>query len=250
MATAGNYAADRASRARGGTALTARRLSPTTLRDLLLAGLTFASGAVDAIAFLALGKVFTAFQTGNLVFLGIAVADAGGPDVLRVACSLGGFAVGVLVGTRVVQPSRGSSLWPSRVSVALGLAFVAQAVFLALWVAVSGRPGSGTAHALAAVSALAMGMQSAAVLSLGVTGVFTTAATATVIFLMRNEADRAKSQGTERARLAGVLVALSAGAAAAGLLLVHAHTYAPVIPLVATALVIAVAATALRRKRP
>ena len=40
------------------------------VRDLLLNGLTFSSGAVDAISFLTLGKGFTAFMTGNIAFLG------------------------------------------------------------------------------------------------------------------------------------------------------------------------------------
>src|SRR4051794_21724024 len=102
-------------------------------RDLLLAGLTFSSGAVDAIAFLGLGKVFTAFQTGNVVFLGIGAAGAGGPDPLRVAASLLGFAAGVLAATRIVRVTSGSGPWPSRVTVALAVALTAQAAFLALW---------------------------------------------------------------------------------------------------------------------
>jgi hypothetical protein len=76
----------------------------------------------------------------------------------------------------------------------------------------SGRPGTASGDALAALSALAMGLQSAAVLSLAVTGIFTTAATATVIFVMRDLADRGGTQALEHARLAGVLVALCAGA--------------------------------------
>ena len=78
-------------------------------------------------------------------------------------------------------------------------------------------------------------------------GVFTTAATATVMFLMRDVAARSGSAATERARLAGVLVALAAGATAGGLLLVHARTYAPVLPLVATAVVVAIASVAMNR---
>ena len=83
-----------------------------------------------------------------------------------------------------------------------------------------------------------MGLQSGAVLSLAVTGVFTTAATATVMFLMRDLAEGGGS-GSERSRFAGVLVALCAGAAAGGLLLVHARPFAPALPLLATALVVA-----------
>jgi hypothetical protein len=77
-------------------------------------------------------------------------------------------------------------------------------------------------------------MQSGAVLALGVRGIFTTAATATLIFVASDWAETA----TERRRLAGVLAALLAGAIAGGLLLVHARTYAPVLPLAATALVV------------
>ena len=216
------------------TAAEPARATVAVDRDLLLAGLTFSSGAVDAIAFLGLGKIFTAFQTGNFVFLGIGAAAAGGPDVTRVAASLLGFAAGVFAATRTVRATSGAGPWPGRVNVALGVALTAQAAFLALWLATSERPGAATGDALAALSALAMGLQSGAVLSLGVAGVFTTAATATLMFLSRGEAPRA--------RFAGTLIALCAGAAAGGLLLVHARAYAPVLPLVASALVIATAA--------
>jgi uncharacterized membrane protein YoaK (UPF0700 family) len=246
MATSGEQTADTA--LPGGIRVArGRRLPATTVRDLLLAALTFSSGAVDAIAFLGLGKVFTAFQTGNLVFLGIDAADAGGPDVLRVGCSLLGFAGGVFAGTRLVRTTKASGLWPRRVTLTLCAGLAAEAVFLVLWATTSGRPGTASADALAALSALAMGLQSAAVLSLAVTGVFTTAATATVMFLTRDLADLGGAEATERARLATVLVALCAGAAAGGLLLVHARTYAPLVPLAATALVVATASIAFKR---
>jgi uncharacterized membrane protein YoaK (UPF0700 family) len=219
-----------------------QRLSHAAVRDVLLIALTFSSGAVDAISFLALGKVFTAFMTGNLVFLGISAADAGGPDAVRVAVALAAFAAGVSVATRIVRPSTGSGVWPRRVTVTLCFAMVAQAGFLAVWAVVGGHPATGTADVLAGVSAVAMGMQSGAVMSLGVRGVFTTAATATVIFLASDWGESA----AERRRLAGVLVGLLAGAIAGGLLLVHARTYAPVLPLAATALVVAAAWTVSR----
>jgi len=227
-----------------GQARTAR-LPVTTVRDLRLVGLTFSSGAVDAIAFLGLGKVFTAFQTGNVVFLGIGAADAGGPQLPRVACSLIAFAAGVLIATLLVRPTKGSSPWPRRVTHTLSAVVVAQAAFLVLWAATSGRPGTASGHTLAALSGFAMGLQSGAVLSLAVAGVFTTAATATLMHLARSVAER--SAPPETARFAGVLVALCAGAAAGGLLLVHARTLAPALPLAVTALVVA---TSLRPQLP
>jgi uncharacterized membrane protein YoaK (UPF0700 family) len=214
------------------------------VRDRLLAGLTFSSGAVDAIAFLGLGKVFTAFQTGNLVFLGIGLADTSAAHVARAAVSLAAFAAGVLLATRVVRIGRGSGLWPPRVSAALGLAWIAQAVFAVVWLAISGHPGTASADVLLALSAVAMGLQSGAVLSLGVTGVFTTAATATVMFLMRDEAERPAGSNGEQARFVRVLLALVAGATAGAVLVLHARAWAPLLPPAATAGVLAAATSA------
>jgi uncharacterized membrane protein YoaK (UPF0700 family) len=220
---------------------------PLRVRDLLLMALTVSSGAVDAIAYLALGKVFTAFMTGNLVFLGLVTAGAGGPSIVSVAIALAVFAAGVFLSARIVKPSKGSGVWPRRVTIALGVAAVAQACFLAVWVAAAGLPASGVTNVLIGLSALAMGMQTATVFSLGLPGVFTTAATATLTVLMSDVASWSQS-ATERRRLAGMLVSLFAGATAGSLLLVHARTYAPVLPLAVTILVVATAEFTLRAR--
>src|SRR2546427_4986772 len=78
------------------------------IRDLLLNALTVSSGAIDAISFLALGKVFSAFMTGNIAFLGLRVAGAGGPGVVAILISIAAFAVGVYLSTRIVKPSESS----------------------------------------------------------------------------------------------------------------------------------------------
>src|ERR1700681_2197190 len=218
------------------------------VRDLLLNALTVSSGAVDAISFLALGKVFSAFMTGNIAFLGFRAAGAGGPGAVAVLASMGGFAVGVYASTRIVKRSEGSGVWPRDVTVALGLSLIAHTVFLALWFASSGQPSIDVAHVLLGLWGLAMGMQSAAVRTLHVDGVFTTAATATIIFLVGHITNWPATV-VERHRLAGVLVSLLVGATGGGLLLVHAHIYAPVLPFVITAVAVATASIALREKR-
>nr|EJI94387.1 hypothetical protein JVH1_8351 [Rhodococcus sp. JVH1] len=48
-------------------------------RDVLLVALTVESGAVDAISYFGLGKIFSAFMTGNMVFLGFGIANLEGP---------------------------------------------------------------------------------------------------------------------------------------------------------------------------
>jgi uncharacterized membrane protein YoaK (UPF0700 family) len=129
----------------------------------------------------------------------------------------------------------------------LGFVIVVQLGFLAVWVAAGGQPSNSAANVLVCVGAFAMGVQSATVLSLGVTGVVTTAVTATVVVLMGYLAARPQS-ATERWRLAGVLVSLFAGAAAGALLLKHARAYAPVLPVVVTTLALVMAALALQKR--
>src|SRR5213082_141493 len=114
------------------------------VRDLLLNALTFSSGAIDAISFLALGKVFTAFMTGNVAFLGLRIAGAGGPGCVAILVSIAAFSFGVYFGTRVVKPKghKGSGVWPRRVTHALGLSLFGHAGFLILWFAFRGQPSN------------------------------------------------------------------------------------------------------------
>jgi uncharacterized membrane protein YoaK (UPF0700 family) len=154
------------------------------IRDLLLNALTVSSGAVDAISFLALGRVFSAFMTGNIAFLGLRVAGASAPGAVAILTAIGAFAAGVYLSTHIIQPSQGSGMWPRRVTAALGVSLNAHAIFLAVWFANNGMPSNNVAHVLLGLWGFAMGMQSAAVRRLRVDGVFTTAATATIIFLV------------------------------------------------------------------
>lgn len=216
-------------------------LNARRTRDVLLVALTVATGAVDAVSWLAFDKVFSAFMTGNIVLLGFGVAGAAGPPVLRSAVSLAGFGTGATLGGRIVSPEASEETWPRRVTTALALVVLVEAAFLAVWVVVDARPSSATATALIAISALAMGTQTVAIFSLGVRAVFTTAATATWAALMGDLSDWAQSRN-ERRRLALVLAALFAGAVAGGLLIDNAPIWAPVLPLTLTAGVVTLAA--------
>ena len=214
------------------------------IRDILLHALTVSSGAIDAVSFLDLGKVFSAFMTGNIAFLGMRAARAPGPGWMNILVALSAFGVGVYLSTRIVRPSEAFGIWSQRVTVALCVSLIAHAVFLSVWFASNGRPSAGALPVLLGLWAFAMGMQSAAVRRLHVDGVFTTAATATIIFL---SGDLANCPATvkERRRLAGMLASLFVGATAGGLLSVHAHIYAPVLPFMITVVAVATAAFAL-----
>lgn len=63
--------------------------------------LTVATGLVDAVSYLALGHVFVANMTGNVVFLGFALAGAKSLSALASIVSLTAFLLGALAGGRL-----------------------------------------------------------------------------------------------------------------------------------------------------
>src|SRR5919112_1878008 len=68
---------------------------------LLLLALTAVAGLVDAVSYLGLGHIFTANMTGNVVFLGFAVAGAQGLSVARSFTALVAFLAGAVIGGRL-----------------------------------------------------------------------------------------------------------------------------------------------------
>jgi uncharacterized membrane protein YoaK (UPF0700 family) len=75
-------------------------------RDALLVALTVGSGAVDAVSYFVLGKIFSAFMTGNIVFPGFGIANMRGPAVVPVALALTAFALGSYLGLRTATLRR------------------------------------------------------------------------------------------------------------------------------------------------
>src|ERR687889_712542 len=67
----------------------------------LLLALTAVAGLVDAASYLGLGHIFTANMTGNVVFLGFAVAGVRGLSVTRSLTALLAFLLGALLGGRL-----------------------------------------------------------------------------------------------------------------------------------------------------
>jgi oxalate decarboxylase len=168
---------------------------------MLLVALAVSTGSVDAISWLGLGKVFSAFMTGNIVFLGLRAGAAPGPSVPRVLAALVPFAFGATLAARLVRRTQNDrEVWPRNVTRALAATLVAQAAFAILWATVGGHPSPRGGDLLLAVSALAMGMQATAIFSLGVRALFTTAGTATFAVFMGDLSGWSQSRG-ERGRL-------------------------------------------------
>jgi len=64
----------------------------------LLLALTVVTGLVDAFSYLLLGHVFVANVTGNVVFLGFALAGAPGFSITASLVALGAFSLGLWPG--------------------------------------------------------------------------------------------------------------------------------------------------------
>jgi uncharacterized membrane protein YoaK (UPF0700 family) len=222
------------------------------VRDGLLVALSFSAGMYEAIGFLSFGKVFTAFQTGNIVFLGLGVFGTrppAGPDPVSAIISLAAFAGGAALAMPLLRASGAEAdltnavcVWPRRVSLTLGAGLVIQVGFLAVWMATSRSTDS--VYILIALNALAMGMQMNAARSLHVPGVATTAATATFISLASGISTWSLGART-MLRLSGVLVGMGAGGYLGDWMIHHAHAYAPVVPAVVIMLVITTSSMAL-----
>ena len=134
----------------------------------LLLVLTMITGLVDAVSYLELGHVFVANMTGNVVFLGFAVADAQDFSIPASLVAITAFLAGALAGGRLgssVGQHRARFLASAtRIQIALvGVALVISAV-------VSHPDGNAGGYALIALLALAMGLQNATARRLGVPG--------------------------------------------------------------------------------
>jgi uncharacterized membrane protein YoaK (UPF0700 family) len=163
-------------------------------RYAFLLGLTGAAGAIDALAFTSLGKVFNSFHTGNVLFIGLGVGQGDWGLVVRAGAALLAFLLGAAAGARLV----GTTLSPRATRRERGVIAIEAALlaaFAGLWLA-TGTPADHPAMrvVLLAVGGAAMGIQAAISLALKIPNVVTVALTATVAELGR----RAGLRGGER----------------------------------------------------
>ena len=138
-----------------------------------LLALTCATGMVDAVAFLGLGQVFCAMQTGNVVFLGLGIAGAAGaPDVAAPLTAICAYLAGGVAAATLPRAALGTA-------VALELALLALATALAA--AFDPRAGEAAALLCTAALAAAMGLRTTTVRRRGGANLATTVLNLTVV---------------------------------------------------------------------
>ena len=188
------------------------------LRTPVLFGLAAVTGIVDAVCYLALGHVFTANMTGNIVLLGFAVAGVESLSVGRSVTALGAFLLGAVLGVRLARSmNRVMNRWPAA-------AFGSEGALLFIAATVAGSVSEGAAAPSTAVylvivlTGLAMGMRNATIRRLGEREVNTTVLTMTLIGIA---SDSVFAGGGNQGvlRRVGFVMSVLAGAAAGALLL-------------------------------
>jgi uncharacterized membrane protein YoaK (UPF0700 family) len=212
---------------------------------VLLLGATALTGVVDAVSYIALGHVFVANMTGNVVLLGFAVAGAPGLSVLASLIALAAFLIGAALGGLLARrvAHRGALL---RTAAVVEASLLGVGLLGAIG---APEPVHGARRALVVVAvALAMGVQTAAARRIAVPDLATTVLTLTLAALVAGATGPAAAHAA-LPRRAGAVVAMFAGALAGGLLTVRASPAAGMALALAVALAIALGAQATARSR-
>ncbi|BBX24507.1 membrane protein [Mycolicibacter terrae] len=197
-----------------------------TVAALLL--LTFATGLIDAVSVLVLGRVFVANMTGNVIFLGFLFVAHTGIDLTAAIVAVGGFLLGAIVGGRLVRAlGRRPRTW---VTTALGIE-------VALLVGLAALAGFGVlryhdASKLILILGLAMafGVQNSTARQFGIQELYTTVLTSTIAGIGVDSRLAGGTGNREKLRYGVVLTMI--GGAVVGATLTHVAV-APVIALTA-----------------
>jgi uncharacterized membrane protein YoaK (UPF0700 family) len=206
----------------------------------LLLSMTVVTGLVDAFSYLLLGHVFVANMTGNVVFLGFALAGAPGFSIASSLTAVAAFSTGALLGGTL-----GSRHHDHRGQLHSSAASV-QALFLAasiILVTVSGSPiAAGYHYALIAALGIAMGIQNAAARKIAVPDLTTTVLTLTITGIAA-DSSLAGGEGSKAIRRLLAIAAMLGGALLGAVLIRHTQPYPPL----AIALAVIVAGAAVSR---
>lgn len=194
------------------------------------------------MSILTLGRVFVANMTGNVVFVGFALAGAPGFALGASLFALAGFLVGAGAGGRLADrsgPARGKLL-----RTAVAAEFVLLGLALVVLVASDPRSHAGSRDLVAALAAIAMGMQNAVVRSLAVPDLTTTVLTMTLTGIAAD----VRARGPVLTRRVLAVATMLIGAIVGALLVLHVGAGAALGLAVAIVAVVAVATVAVTRR--
>jgi len=183
----------------------------------LLLILTFVTGLVDAVSYLSLGHVFVANMTGNVAFLGFAIAGVRDFSVPASLAAIAAFLVGALAGGRL--GSRAGRHRGRFLAIAILVKVLLVAAALAVAIAVRDPDSELLRYALIVLLALAMGLQNATARRLAVADMTTTVLTLTLTGIAADSTLAGGSNPRPGRRLAATVTMLLGAAVGAFLVL-------------------------------
>ena len=192
----------------------------------LLISMTLVTGLVDAFSYLVLGHVFVANMTGNVVFLGFALAGAPGFSIPASLIAMASFAAGALLGGRLGAHYRSHRGQLHSSAAAVQAAFLAVAIILAA--IGGGTPTPGYRYTLIAALAICMGIQNASARTLAVPDLTTTVLTLTLTGIAA-DSRLAGGSGSKAGRRLVPIATMLAGAVVGAVLVRQAQVYDPLI---------------------
>ncbi|MEW5810057.1 MAG: YoaK family protein [Actinomycetota bacterium] len=140
--------------------------------------LTAVTGALDAVGYLSLDRVFTGNMTGNVVILGMGIASEAGLPVAGPLIALGGFTLGAVLAGSLTRGR--PSGWNRVVTAAVWTNAVVLAVVATVLTTADPAGQSGVGIACAATIAVVMGVQAAVARFLAVADMTTVVVTSTI----------------------------------------------------------------------
>jgi uncharacterized membrane protein YoaK (UPF0700 family) len=170
-------------------------------RDFRLLVLAASAGSADGWSYFGFGHAFVANMTGNTVLLGLAVFQDH-VHVLPLVVSLGFYALGAMLGSLLTGSVGPGTVWSRALSRTLLLEALLLLTAEAGWIAIHmGAGHTPSLNLLLATVALAIGMQSGAMVQLKIPGIVTTYITGTwtslltgLVRLAQQERQPAKGQ--------------------------------------------------------
>ncbi|MEU3528949.1 YoaK family protein [Streptomyces sp. NPDC038707] len=186
----------------------------------LMLALTVVTGLVDAVSYLALGHVFVANMTGNVVFLGFALVGAANLSALASVVALAAFLAGALAGGGLA--TRFAAHRGRLLKTATAVQTVLAAVTVAAAAVTGGRVTTGVQYTLIVFLGLGMGLQNAVARRLGVPDLTTTVLTLTLTGLAADSTPAGGAAPRPGRRVLSVL-AMFLGAFAGAQSVLHGH---------------------------
>ena len=182
------------------------------------------TGLVDAFSYLDLGHVFVANMTGNVVFLGFAVAGVAGFSVVTSLVAVGAFVVGAL-GGGLLRGRLGTRV-DRQLAAAAGTQLLLMLAATVLCAAAGGSVGGGLREGLVAILAAALGIQNATARALAAPDLTTTVLTLTITGIAA-DAHAAGGSGSRAGRRLVSVGAMLAGALVGAVLILRGQVTVP-----------------------